>query len=43
MVVVGPLGPKVHYLHIYWACGLSREQGSARGGEIFVRGDCVDE
>ena len=42
-IYVGPLGPKVHYLSIYWACGPSREQKSARGGEVFVRGDCADK
>ena len=34
--IVGPLSLEVHYLSIYWACGLSREQRSARGGEVFV-------
>ena len=42
-IYVGPLGPKVHYLSIYRACGPSREQKSARGGEVFVRGDCADK
>ena len=40
---VGPLGPRVHYLPVYWACGPSREQGSAQRGEVFVRRDCVDK
>ena len=40
---VGSLGPGVHYLPVYWACGPSREQESARVGEVFVRGDCVNE
>ena len=30
------MGLEVHYLSIYWACGPSREQGSARGGEVFA-------
>ena len=25
--IVGILGPEVHYLFIYWACGLIRGQG----------------
>ena len=39
----GSLGPGVHYLPVYWACGPSQEQGSTRGGEFFIKGDCVDE
>ena len=40
---VGLLGPGVHYLPVYWACGPSQEQGFVWGGEVFVRRDCVDE
>ena len=43
MINVGFLGTGVHYLLVYWACGLSRGQGSVRRGEVFVRRDCVDE
>ena len=40
---IGLLGPGVHHLPVYWAYGPSQEQGSARGREVFVRRDCVDE
>jgi len=37
------LGPGVHYLFVYWACGLSQGRGFVRGGEIFVKRDCASE
>ena len=43
ILIVGLLGPGVHYLPVYWACGPSRGQGSVRGGDVFVRRDCVNE
>ena len=42
-LTIGPLGPEIHYLSIYWACGPNREQGFAREGEVFVRGDFSDK
>ena len=42
IVAVGPLGPGVHYLPVYWACGPSQGQRPTRGGEAFVSGDCVE-
>ena len=41
--IVGPLGPGVHYLLVYWASGPSRGQGPTRGGEAFVRRDSVEK
>jgi len=43
MGCVRPLGSEVHYLLVYWACGPSQGQGPARGGEAFVRRDCVEK
>ena len=41
--IVGLLGPGVHYLLVYWACGPSRGQGPTREGEAFVRRDSVEK
>ena len=40
---VGPLGLKVHYLSIYWTYGLSRKQGSTRGGDVLIRRDYANK
>ena len=42
IIIVGPLGLGIHYLPVYWACGPSRGQGPTRGGEAFVKRDCVE-
>ena len=37
------LGPRVHHLFVFQACGPIREQGVVRGGEIFIRKDYVSK
>ena len=41
MIFVGMLGSGVHHLFVFRACGLIRGRGVVRGGEIFIRKDCI--
>ena len=41
--IVGILGPKTHYLYIYWVWGPIRERKVARGGVNIVKGVYVSK
>ena len=43
MIFVGILGSGVHHLFVFRACGPIQGWGVVRGGEIFIRRDCISK